>query len=371
MSQGQATGVHNSDSEAKSSSVDINGVEKVYGDDVVALDTLDFRIEPGEFFTLLGPSGSGKSTLLHIIGGFISPTSGSIMIEGEDMSDQPPQSRPTSTVFQAYALFPHMDVEENIRYGLVANDISQTEQDNRVNRYLDMLQIDHLRDREPAQLSGGQQQRVALARSLVMEPGILLLDEPLGALDEKLRREMQFELKRLHKQLDITFVYVTHDQEEALTMSDRIGVLKQGNLLEVGPPTEIYPTPRNEFTAKFLGEGNVLNGTVVERKGEYLLVEGEKNCQLEGHTLAEDISEGDPIGVCIRPENIRFTDDTEHRPNFVTGSVQSSIYVGREWNHVVKLETGDELKVFSDSQREIGASVSIVWKSDDCVIVNS
>lgn len=369
MSRSQTTEVPSSASDKKEGSVEINGIRKVYNGDVVALNDVNLVINPGEFFTLLGPSGSGKSTLLHLIGGFISPTSGTIVIDGIDMTDQRPQSRPTNTVFQAYALFPHMTVDENVRYGLQANDVPRSEQDALVDRYLGMLQINHLRDREPAQLSGGQQQRVALARTLVLEPEIILLDEPLGALDEKLRRQMQFELKRIHDQLDITFVYVTHDQEEALTMSDRVGILHEGDLLEIGQPTEIYSTPRKGFTAKFLGEGNVLDGSVVSQEDNYLLVKGKQDWRFKGHTLVENLSEDETVGVCVRPEHIRFVDTTERSPNRVSGSIQSSIYVGREWKHVVELESGDELQVVSDNSKEIGSTVELAWDPEDCIIV--
>lgn len=368
MSPEQSSRSADSASDKNAGTIGINDMRKGYGD-VVALDGVDLDISPGEFFTLLGPSGSGKSTLLHIIGGFISPTSGSVVINGVDITDRQPQYRPTNTVFQSYALFPHMSVEENVRYGLIANDVPQSEQDALVDRYLDMLQIAHLRDREPSQLSGGQQQRVALARSLVLEPEIILLDEPLGALDEKLRREMQFELKRIHDELDITFVYVTHDQEEALTMSDRIGVLNDGELLEIGCPTEIYATPKKAFTARFLGEGNVLDGVVVSHEADYLIAEGEENWRFEGHTLVKDITEGQTVGVCMRPENIDFVDTANGKPNRVTGSIQSSIFVGREWKHVVKLQSGDEIQVVSDDSKEIGSSVALGWDSGDCIIV--
>src|ERR671919_2469482 len=241
--------------------VELVGVRKEFGDDVVAVDSLDLTIEDGEFFSLLGPSGCGKTTTLRMIAGFEFPTEGSIRIHGVEMGLQPPDQRPVNTVFQSYALFPHMTVFDNVAFGLEMRGVERSELEARVRRVLDQVQLSRRVDAKPRQLSGGMQQRVALARALVNEPEVLLLDEPLGALDLKLRQSMQYELKDLQARVGITFVYVTHDQEEALTMSDRIGVMNEGRLLQVGDSRDIYEHPKSRFVADFIGDINLVDAT--------------------------------------------------------------------------------------------------------------
>src|SRR3989441_4950385 len=248
----------------------VQGVRKTYGQ-IVAVAGIDLTVEEGEFFTLLGPSGSGKTTLLRLIAGFERPDSGKIELGGRDVTSVPPHLRETNTVFQDYALFPHMTVGENIGYGLRVKGVPAAERRERVERAVRMVRLVGLDQRRPNQLSGGQRQRVALARAVVNEPEVLLLDEPLGALDLKLRQEMQLELKRIQKQVGITFVYVTHDQEEALTMSDRVAVMAQGAIEQVGAPAEVYERPATEFVAGFIGISNVL-----ERDGVRFVVRPEK-----------------------------------------------------------------------------------------------
>ncbi len=235
-------------------------------DPLLVVDRINLEIMEGEFFSLLGPSGCGKTTTLRMIAGFETPTSGEIFIQGEPMSDRPPFHRPVNTVFQNYALFPHLTVAQNIAFGLEMENLPKAEIQRRVAEVLEQVQLEPLAKRYPKQMSGGQQQRVALARALVKQPAVLLFDEPLGALDLKLRKEMQLELKRMQQRLGITFIYVTHDQEEALTMSDRIAVLEKGKVLQVGTPMEIYEEPKNRFVADFIGETNFLTGRVVSQQ---------------------------------------------------------------------------------------------------------
>ena len=250
--------------------VRLTGLRKTYGD-VVAVDSVDLEIARGEFFTMLGPSGSGKTTTLRMIAGFERPDAGTIELGGKDVSRLPPFDRDVNTVFQDYALFPHMTVQENVAYGLMVKKVPKAERRLRAGEALEMARLEGYGDRKPAQLSGGQRQRVALARAIVNKPQVLLLDEPLGALDLKLRQEMQIELKRIQREVGITFVYVTHDQEEALTMSDRIAVFNRGRIEQVGPPAEVYEHPVSEFIAGFVGVSNV-----IERDGRRYTVRPEK-----------------------------------------------------------------------------------------------
>jgi len=267
---------------------------------VRAVDAIDLALEPGEFFTLLGPSGSGKTTCLRMIGGFTLPAAGRILIGGVDMTMQPPYARPVNTVFQDYALFPHMTVRENVAYALMVRGTGKAERERRADALLDMVRLPGLGERRPAQLSGGQRQRVALARALINQPQVLLLDEPLGALDLKLREQMQGELKALQKSLGITFLFITHDQHEALSMSDRIGVIDRGRLEQVGTPRAIYDTPATRFVARFVGAANLLDGEPARR--------------LTGHAAA-----------LLRPERIGLANGHDAR---ATGTVTDVQYYG-------------------------------------------
>jgi putative spermidine/putrescine transport system ATP-binding protein len=250
------------------SAVELQGVSCVFGAGaraVRAVDGVDLAIEPGEFFTLLGPSGSGKTTCLRMIGGFTLPTAGTIRIGGQDVTGLPPYARPVNTVFQDYALFPHMSIRENVAYALMVRGVERSERERRADELLALVQLPGVGDRRPAQLSGGQRQRVALARALISQPQVLLLDEPLGALDLKLREQMQTELKALQRQLGITFLFITHDQHEALSMSDRVGVFHQGRLEQVATPQGLYDRPATRFVAEFVGAANVLDGEAAQR----------------------------------------------------------------------------------------------------------
>jgi putative spermidine/putrescine transport system ATP-binding protein len=307
--------------------VRVAGLRKSYGD-VVAVDTIDLEIGRGEFFTMLGPSGSGKTTTLRMIAGFETPDEGTIELAGEDVSRLPPYDRPVNTVFQDYALFPHMTVQDNVEYGLRVKGVRKDERRQRAHEALGMVRLPSYGNRKPAQLSGGQRQRVALARAIVNRPKVLLLDEPLGALDLKLRQEMQIELKSIQREVGITFVYVTHDQEEALTMSDRIAVFNEGRIEQVGPPAEVYERPQSEFIAGFVGVSNV-----IERNGRR---------------------------YTVRPEKIDLIEDGRepqqgwHAEWGVVSDVQ---YVGPVTRYHVDLEQGGRLQVLEQNLEEGSSEV--------------
>ena len=325
-------------------------VSKYFGD-VAAVDEIDLEIKPGEFFSLLGPSGSGKTTSLRMIAGFEQQTRGNIYLFGRDVSHLPPYERPVNTVFQDYALFPHMNVGENIAYGLMIKKVPKKEQTERVRQMLALVQLEGMEKRKPSQLSGGQRQRVALARALISNPKVLLLDEPLGALDLKLRQQMQVELKALQQRLGITFIFVTHDQEEALTMSDRIAVFSQGKIQQVGTPAEMYENPANEFVAGFVGTSNLLRGELAER------LVGEKG------TFA------------IRPEKIQLKPaDASAAENeiAVDGVLKDVVYLGLYTRYLVELEGGVDLVVIRQNLNATSMSelkrkserVRLIWNQE-------
>jgi len=307
--------------------ISVRGLTKRYGD-VVAVDGIDLDIPAGEFFTMLGPSGSGKTTTLRMIAGFEMPDEGTIELAGEDVSRLPPYDRPVNTVFQDYALFPHMTVQANVEYGLMVKRVKKGERRERATKALEMVRLAGYGDRKPSQLSGGQRQRVALARAIVNRPKVLLLDEPLGALDLKLRQEMQIELKSIQREVGITFVYVTHDQEEALTMSDRLAVFNQGKIEQIGPPAEVYEHPQSEFIAGFVGVSNV-----IERDGRRYTVRPEKLNLLE---------DGDQPEPGARVE---------------AGVVRDVQYVGPVTRYHVTLDRGGELQVLAQNLEEGSSEV--------------
>jgi putative spermidine/putrescine transport system ATP-binding protein len=320
--------------------VRLTGIRKTYGD-VVAVDRVDLEIPAGEFFTLLGPSGSGKTTTLRLIAGFERPDEGSVELAGADVTNRAPFERDVNTVFQDYALFPHMTIAENVGYGLRVKRVPRAERKRRVEEILEVVHLPELGDRKPVQLSGGQRQRIALARSLVNTPRVLLLDEPLGALDLKLRQEMQIELKRIQREVSnvgITFVYVTHDQEEALTMSDRLAVFNEGRIEQIGAPAEVYERPATEFVAGFVGVSNVL-----ERDGRKFTV---------------------------RPEKIRMHFDEAGEGEL--GRIRDVVYVGMFTRYVVELDSGGELTVVkqnleTSSQEALesrGRRVRLEWRPE-------
>jgi len=322
--------------------VRLQGIRKAFGT-VVAADGVDLEVAEGEFFTMLGPSGSGKTTLLRMIAGFERPDSGTVELAGADVTRQPPYLRNVNTVFQDYALFPHMTVRQNVEYGLRVRKVARTERRRRAERALEMVRLSGLGDRKPVQLSGGQRQRVALARAIVNEPEVLLLDEPLGALDLKLRQEMQIELKRIQREVGITFVYVTHDQEEALTMSDRVAVMDRGNIEQLGTPIDVYERPATEFVAGFIGVSNM-----IERDGRRLTVRPEKV-----HLLLE--GDAPPPGAHV--EN---------------GEIIEVVYLGVVTRYVVALAGGGTLVAVrqnletaaAEALESRGQRVQVAWRPD-------
>ena len=327
--------------------VRLEGVVKLFGD-VAAVDGVDLDVLEGEFFSMLGPSGSGKTTCLRMIAGFERPTSGRILLDGEDVSRLAPYQRDVNTVFQDYALFPHMTVAENVEYGLRVKKVPKDERRERVDEALAMVQLATLGQRKPAQLSGGQRQRVALARALVNRPKVLLLDEPLGALDLKLRQSMQIELKEIQQSVGLTFIYVTHDQEEALTMSDRMAVFNRGKIEQVGTPAEVYERPATGFVAGFVGVSNVLDG------------------------LAAEQIAGDSKAFTIRPEKIALREpDAPVGPDecSASGHVREVVYLGATTRYIVQLDVGAELVVMQqnlttssmEALQVRGKVVRLVW----------
>jgi len=336
--------------------VQIVDVEKFYGDNKV-VKKLNMDIEEGEFLTMLGPSGCGKTTTLRMIAGFEDATFGIIKVENERVEDKEPYERNVNTVFQNYALFPHMTVFDNIAYGLNIKKVPKAEVKQRVTDMLELVQLTGFEKRKPAQMSGGQKQRVAIARALVNRPKVLLLDEPLGALDLKLRKQMQVELKRLQKKLKTTFIYVTHDQEEALTMSDRIAIMNGGYLEQIGTPDEIYEHPKTKFVASFIGESNILEGVVSKIENGKLAIAAEcGNIQTED----EGFSVNETLYVSIRPENMKYS-KTPVEGFSLAGVVKDHIYAGALIKTIVALSNGDEIKINRFPNSEVLKENEVVY----------
>ena len=347
----------------------IDQVSKSFGA-VQVIKDLSLDIERGEFVSLLGPSGSGKTTLLMLLAGFEQPTAGSIVLDGRRIDHLPPHRREMGVVFQNYALFPHMSVAENVAFPLKMRGVGRVEIEGRVTRALDTVQLAAMRDRAPAQLSGGQQQRVALARALVFEPAVVLMDEPLGALDKQLREQMQLDIRALHKRLELTVVFVTHDQSEALTMSDRIAVFNRGLIEQIGSPRDIYDHPRTRFVAEFIGETNLLEGTVKGHDRDGTTIELESSRQLTV-PRTDALDAGARVLVSVRPERILLAPPSVAVPNMLPSKVLDSVYQG---DHLrVQLdEAGFGLVVRLDrrsAEWPAGADVVAHFAPEDCWVV--
>ena len=355
--------------------IEIANLTRQFDDGVVAVDNISFYVRKGEFITFLGPSGCGKTTTLRMIAGFDKPTSGKIMLNGKDISDLPPNKRPINTVFQRYALFPHLNVFDNIAFGLKLKKVKVTYENGQGERFekkeklkkweiaakvekaLKMVDLEGFEKRSVSTLSGGQQQRVAIARAIVNEPEILLLDEPLGALDLKMRKDMQLELKEMHKKLGITFIYVTHDQEEALTMSDTIVVMKDGVIQQIGTPMDIYNEPKNSFVADFIGESNIFSGTIV----------GDRKVRFINHTFdcVDDFEKNEKVDVVVRPEDVFLMDEGKGQVN---GKIINSIFKGVHYE-MVMLVGKTEIVIQDTIERKVGEKVSLFIKPGDIHIM--
>ena len=350
--------------------VELSGVTKRFGD-FVAVDDLSLDIYEGEFFSLLGPSGCGKTTTLRMIAGFEEPTEGGISVAGEPVRGVPPYRRPVNTVFQSYAIFPHLNVFDNVAFGLRRSGVKGEELRTRVTDACEMVQLSGFDKRKPNALSGGQQQRVALARALVNRPKVLLLDEPLGALDLKLRKEMQLYLKDLQHEVGITFIYVTHDQEEALTMSDRIAVMNEGKVQQVADPPTLYELPRNRFVADFIGQTNVFSGTVEGVNGGRATLSTPSGEKVEATAGEVAVEVGTEAHAAVRPEKVRFGSEGD---NVSTARIRQIIYLGVSTQYIVELPGGEKLVLYQQNTREednpeVGQEVPVAWDARNCLIL--
>lgn len=355
----------------KGVSVTVQNVTREYEDGFKALDNVSMKIEKGEFFSLLGPSGCGKTTLLRIIAGFDSPDSGKVLFDDKNILSLPPEKRSSNTVFQTYALFPHLSVYDNIAFPLRLKKVDKATMDAKVRKYVNLVQLDEHIDKKPNMLSGGQKQRVAIARALINEPSVLLLDEPLSALDAKLRQNLLVELDRIHDQVGITFIYVTHDQSEALSVSDRIAVMNHGRALQIGTPYEIYEAPATEFVARFIGETNIFDCTVLsceKYRDEYM-------CNVHVPALDSDIlvtdlepqEVGASLQFTIRPEKIQIVLSDERithneNTNIFHGIVDEPVYSGFQSKFFVKLQNGEIIRVFKQHTTYLDDGPEIEWK---------
>ncbi len=356
--------------------LEIRQVTKLF-DGHPAVDDISLTINRGEIFALLGASGCGKSTLLRMLAGFERPSSGKIMLDGVDIVNVPPYDRPINMMFQSYALFPHMTVYDNIAFGLKQDKLPKDEIDERVKRMLELVHMSEFAKRKPHQLSGGQRQRVALARSLAKRPKLLLLDEPMGALDKKLREEMQLELVNIIEQVGVTCVMVTHDQEEAMTMAGRIAIMNKGRLVQVGEPLDIYEYPNCRYSAGFIGSVNLFDGTVEDMDSDYTVIrcpELENPIQVD-HGLS--IAEGLPVTIAVRPEKLHITNEPPtDRPNYITGVVDEIAYLGDVSIYHVRLPSGKKVLAtlpntnrFRKGNPTWGDSVHLSWEPDSCAVL--
>ena len=349
--------------------VELAAVTKRFGE-FVAVDDLSLDIYEGEFFSLLGPSGCGKTTTLRMIAGFEEPTEGGISVGGDPMRGVPPYRRPVNTVFQSYAIFPHLNVFDNVAFGLRRSGVKGEELRKRVTDACEMVQLSGFEKRKPGMLSGGQQQRVALARALINRPEVLLLDEPLGALDLKLRKEMQLYLKNLQHEVGITFIYVTHDQEEALTMSDRIAVMNEGRVQQVADPPTLYELPRNRFVSDFIGQTNVFSGTVESVSGKRITLSTPSG-KVEATAREVEVEVGAETHAAVRPEKVRFGSEGDNTSNV---RVREIVYLGVSTQYITELPDGEKLVLYQqnsseDANPEIGEEVPVAWDARNCLIL--
>jgi spermidine/putrescine transport system ATP-binding protein len=355
----------------RSVAVELSEVTKRFGE-FTAVDKLTLEIREGEFFSLLGPSGCGKTTTLRMIAGFEEPTEGTISVAGEPIRRVPPYKRPVNTVFQSYAIFPHLNVFDNVAFGLRRAGVKGDELRQRVTEACAMVQLEGFEKRKPNMLSGGQQQRVALARALVNRPKVLLLDEPLGALDLKLRKEMQLELKNLQHEVGITFVYVTHDQEEALTMSDRIAVMNEGKVQQVADPATLYELPHNRFVANFIGQTNVFSGTVESVNGERVTLRTRAGARIEAVTREKNTLEvGAEAQATVRPEKVRFGSAGDNVSN---AEIRQIVYLGVSTQYIAELPDGATLVLYQQNTQDsagagVGEEVLVAWDAQNCLVL--
>jgi len=364
--------------------VQFKNVSKTYDGQVLAVRDLDLNIRQGEFLTLLGPSGSGKTTTLMMLAGFESPSSGSIWLSGNRIDTLPPHRRGIGVVFQQYALFPHMTVAENVAYPLVCRKVSKAEIRSKVAQALELVELEEFGDRYPNQLSGGQQQRVALTRALVFEPSIVLMDEPLGALDRKLRETLQIEIRRIHKELNVTIVYVTHDQNEALTMSDRIAVYRDGEISQIGAPGDIYSNPQDTYVATFVGESNLMPGVVkqidADNRLHATLESGDLVCS--NATRQAGIAVGDRVSISIRPENIHASHTQEALPeehaqglNSLQATIDDIMFLGEQYRLSLTLTNGHpfivKLPIRQGADLLVGQSIVLYWDQQDVNVLEA
>ena len=350
-------------SDAAPAGIRLVDLEKRFGT-ILAVDRVSLDVRAGEFFSLLGPSGCGKTTTLRMIGGFELPSAGRILLRDRDITHDPPDKRPVNMVFQNYALFPHLDVGENVGFGLRRRKVDGREIVRRVGEALELVRLEGFERRHPTQLSGGQQQRVALARALVNRPSVLLLDEPLGALDLKLRRQLQIELKRIQAEVGITFVYVTHDQEEALTMSDRIAVMHAGRIEQLGTPEELYDRPATRFVADFIGSTNLLHG-VVEADGSIRLSSGEI-----GRAAHDGLGPGSEVEISLRPEAIELV--PVDAAGAIRGEVEQAAYLGTNLSYQVRTAGGLVLSVLASKtgvRLPVGSEVAVTWSPSEALVL--
>ncbi len=358
---------------SQGASVVLSGVEKHF-DSVGAVRGVSLDIRSGEFLTLLGPSGSGKTTTLMMIAGFETPNAGDIAIDGRSVVALPPHKRNIGMVFQNYALFPHLTVAENIGFPLKQRGVDRATRARLVAESLELVRLPGYEARYPRQLSGGQQQRVALARAIVFRPRLLLMDEPLGALDKQLRESLQLEMRRLHADLGITFIYVTHDQEEALTMSDRVAVMNEGLIAQVGTPEDLYDRPCDRFVASFIGESNFLTGTVLGREDDLLVVDC--GAAIVRAVVEDPRSQSRNVTITIRPERMHFADRVAEsaRQNFMAATVMEAVFAGERCRYLCQCDGGIEVVIKEPSssiipRRAVGARVEIAWSVADTVVV--